>query len=360
MAHKEEESNSDEENYSESDEIPPSTTNNPLIELYDLRQKIAPLLGRLNSSTIAQLSTALDKFPDQAQWYVSRGMVHAKLEKFDEAIQDLTTGIELATDAADTVATAAETSNETVCSALLNRAKSRSELGDLEGAVIDAKLALDHASSISHLEAECRNVGALYRQKLKVRKEMASAAPEIVHHGSGIVIEDVTEEHAKVSAKKARIIAAVGIAKGGQQADVGRAFRAQFNEKVKAFEQEEVAKERGKKAKKKKKKKKKAAAAAAVAGEPVSSSSENYKKLYKVETLPDPDDAEITIERIHIPIIYESKLVEGAKNVEEGIDEFTTAPVSTEVGTIPEQLIPGMSIGSVDVSKFDFLKRYNI
>jgi len=373
MAHKEEEVHSDEEKYSDNEEVPPSITNSPLIELADLRLEIAPLLGRTNLTAIAQLSAALDKFPDQAQWYVSRGMVNAKLEKFDEAIQDLTTGIELASLIADT-ATAAETSNETVCSAVLNRARSRADLGDLEGAVIDAKLALEHATSIPHLHAECRNAAALYQQKLKKQKELASSAPDIVHHGSGIIIEDVTEEHAKVSTKKAGIIASVRIAKGGQQAEVGRAFRAQFNEKVKAYEQKE-AKKRIKNAKKKEKKKKinarkqaaaeaEAAAAVVEAAEPelVPPPSEDYKKLYKIETFPDADDAEITIERIHIPIVYgENKSVQGVKTAEKGINGLSAAPTTTtEEVKIQEQLIPEMSVGSIDESKFDFLKRYNI
>lgn len=380
MAHKEEDSHSGEEHLSEDEEMPPSTTtNNPLLELSELRQRIAPLLGRTNSSAIAQLSTALDKFPDQAQWYVSRGMVNAKLEKFDEALQDLTTAIELAS-SIDTVDTGkvAETSNETVCFAVLNRARTRADLGDLEGAVSDAKLALEHATSISNLQAECRNAGALYQQKLKKQKELASSGPEIVHHGAGIVIEDVTEEHAKISAKKAGVIAAVRIAKGRQQADVGRAFRTQFNEKVKAYEEE--AKERSKKAKKKKKKNEKmkknaqmkaAAAAATVAIEPVPvpvplplpSSSGKYMELYKVETFPDPDDAEITIERIHIPILYvESETVEGHEKSEKDRNDSTSATTSatTAAAKIQEQLIPGMSIGSIDQSKFDLLKRYNI
>ena len=42
----------------------------------------------------------------------------------------------------------------------------------------------------------------------------------------------------KINAKKAGIITAVRVAKGRQQADVGRDFRTQFNEKVKAFEEE--------------------------------------------------------------------------------------------------------------------------
>jgi hypothetical protein len=375
---------------------PPSSIN-PIDELTVLRTTIAPLIGRMNSAAIAQLSEAIDNYPDQTQWYLSRGIVNAKLEKFDQAIQDLSTAIELEKDTTTTSSIIPESGTDTVCTAILHRARARADLGDLVGAVNDAKLALEEQASSglsSTLQTECRNASALYQQKLQKQKEIEASGPEIVHHGAGVVIEDVTEEHAKVSAKKAGVIAAVRIAKGIQQADVGKEFRAQFNEKVRAYEEE--VRERSKKEKKKNKKKKKKQNAAAVeavaavaAAEEVESvspvekkeeSNEEFKKLYKVETFPDPEDATITIERIHIPITF---VEENKKKNNNGSSSDKTA-VSTETqptnkndveksnddtdsstsiatlnGAKMEGIIPGMSIGTLNESTFDFLQRYN-
>jgi tetratricopeptide (TPR) repeat protein len=323
MKHKEETLPNNDGMPSDSEEIAPlsSTTLNTsvsLAELTALQVEIEPLLDR--PSAIDQLSQALAKYPDQSQWYSCRGLANIKLENFDQAIQDLTAAIEL-TLSIDKESV--ENYNETLCTSILNRAKARENLGDLEGAVGDAKLALDHANT-PRLETDCKNASAVYAKKLKKQIEMASSGPVIVHHGSGVVIKDITEEDAKVSAKKAGVIAAVRMAKGLQQADVGKEFRAQFiqqliGEEKRLSEGNTKAKKKNKNKKKKKKKQQgevlteTAAADEAISFSPSSSggpegsgmnTDEEYKKLYKVETFTDPHDATITIERIQIPITY--------------------------------------------------------
>jgi tetratricopeptide (TPR) repeat protein len=322
MNHKEETLLNDDLMPSDNEETAPlsSTTLNTsalLAELTALQVQIEPLLDR--PSALDQLFQALIKYPDQSQWYSCRGLVNIKLENFDQAIQDLTTAIEL-TFSIDKESV--DNYNETLCTSILNRAKARANLGDLEGAVGDSKLALDHANT-PLLETHCKNASALYVKKLKKQKELASSGPEIVHHGSGVIIEDITEEDAKVSAKKAGVIAAVRMAKGLQQADVGKEFRAQFiqqliEEEKKLSEENTKAKKKNKNKKKKKKKQQgEVTTETAAANEAISSSpssfggpdegsgmNEEYKKLYKVETFPDPHDATITIERIQIPITY--------------------------------------------------------
>ena len=377
---KDEAAMSDDGSLSENEEPSSSTfneSNNPLLELAALRTTIAPLLGRTTPSVLDQLSEALEKYPDQAQWYLSRGMVNAKLEKLDQAIQDMTTAIELAEGSSE--------NNETICIGYLNRARARSELGDVEGAVSDSKLALDHADS--NLKTECQNALASSNQKLRKLKEIASAEPEIVQYGAGVVIEDITEEEVKINAKKAGIITAVRVAKGRQQADVGRDFRTQFNEKVKAFEEE--ARERQKREKKRNKKKKRNAqkalekkaaeeaqaeiAAAAVVPVPVLPSAppsltqkneeekEESLKSYKVESFSDPLDPGVTIERIHIPITYvqskNSSPLAATSSTENPnlINGSSTTAAIVHV----EGLVSGLSVGAIDESKFDFLKRYN-